>query len=157
MAVLEPLALAHLEALMAVQQEGAAAGLGHIFPQETHPFPRQRVLDRWMREIADPGVDCFVIKDAGHVAGFAATRADELLHFGTAVSTWGSGLADVAHSELLDHLRAREQQNVWLRVFDENTRAIRFYVRRGWVRTDVTMQTTFPPYPTLRRYERRLT
>ncbi|WP_404387076.1 GNAT family N-acetyltransferase [Humibacillus xanthopallidus] len=110
-----------------------------------------------MREFDDPGIDCFVIKDAGRVAGFAATRADELLHFGTAVSTWGTGLADLAHGELLDHLRAREHQNVRLRVFDENTRAIRFDVRRGWLRTDVTTHSTFPPYPTLRRYERRLT
>ncbi len=102
-AVLPPLALEDLDALMAVQRDGAIAGHGHIFPQETHPFPEQWVLDQWKRELADPGVDCFVIKDAAaKVAGFAATRAEELLHFGTALSTWGTGLADLAHTELLD-------------------------------------------------------
>lgn len=156
MAVLQPLALEDLDALMAVQREGAVTGLGHIFPQEIHPFPEQRVRDRWKREIADPGVDCFVITDAAKLAGFAATRGSELLHFGTAVSTWGSGLANLAHAELLDHLRAAGHRDVSLRVFDENTRATRFYIRRGWVRTDITTRTTFPPHPTLRRYERRL-
>lgn len=156
MAVLQPLILDDLEALLVVQREGAVAGLGHIFPQETHPFPQQRVLERWKREVADPDVDCFVIRDAGRVAGFAATRADELLHFGTAVSTWGRGLAGLAHGEVLDHLQARGHRDIFLRVFDENTRATRFYVQRGWVRTDITTRTTFPPHPTLRRYERRL-
>ncbi|WP_374969244.1 GNAT family N-acetyltransferase [Terrabacter sp. BE26] len=156
MAALQPLTIEELEALMAVQREGAVAGLGHVFPQETHPFPEQRVRDRWKREIADPDVDCFVIKDAGRVAGFAATRADELLHFGTAVWTWGSGLAGIAHTALLEHMHAKGHRDIFLRVFDENTRATRFYVRRGWVRTDITTRTTFPPHPTLRRYERRL-
>lgn len=156
MAVLQPLTLEDLPALMAVQREGAVAGLGHIFPQQTYPFPEQRVADRWKREMADPGVDCFVIENAGDVAGFAATRAEELLHFGTAVSTWGTGLADLAHTELLDHLWSGGHRDVFLRVFDENTRASRFYLRRGWVRTDVTTRTSFPPHPTLRRYERRL-
>jgi L-glutamine:scyllo-inosose aminotransferase/L-glutamine:2-deoxy-scyllo-inosose/3-amino-2,3-dideoxy-scyllo-inosose aminotransferase len=41
-----------------------------------------------------PDIDVYVIEnDDGAVAGFAATRGGELLHFGTAVETWGSGLA----------------------------------------------------------------
>ncbi|KRE54674.1 GNAT family N-acetyltransferase [Phycicoccus sp. Soil748] len=156
MSVIGPLNLADLETLIAVQREGAVASLGHIFPQKTHPFPEHQVREGWKREIADPDVDCFVINDAGRVAGFAATRADELLHFGTAVSTWGTGLAGLAHTELLEHLRAKGHREIFLRVFDENTRATRFYLRRGWVRTDETTRTTFPPHPTLRRYEQRL-
>lgn len=156
MAVLQPLTEEDLEELIFVQREGAVIGLGHIFPQETHPFPEQRVLDRWRRELADPGVDCFVIEDRGEVAGFAATRGDELLHFGTAVSTWGTGLAHAAHAELLDHLRAKGHENISLRVFDENIRAIRFYLKRGWVPTAITTRTSFPPNPTLRRFERPL-
>lgn len=156
MAVLQPLTEDDLGTLLVVQREGAVAGLGHLFPQETHPFPEQRVLDRWRRELADPGIDCFVIMDAGQLGGFAATRTDELLHFGTAVASWGSGLAGQAHEEVLDHLRAQGHGRVSLRVFDENERAVRFYVKRGWVPTGVTTRSSFPPHPTLRRYERRL-
>ncbi|MEW1953613.1 GNAT family N-acetyltransferase [Terrabacter sp. NPDC080008] len=154
--VLQSLTLGDLDALMEVQREGAVIGLGHILPQAEHPFPVARVRARWEREIADPDVDCFTITLAGEVAGFAATRRGELLHFGTAVSTWGSGLADAAHTELVDHLRGMGHRDLFLRVFDENTRAVRFYVRRGWIRTEHTTRTTFPPHPTLRRYEKRL-
>jgi putative acetyltransferase len=66
-------------------------------------------------------------------------------------------LADVAHDEVLDHLRGGGHGRAWLRVFDENRRAVRFYLRRGWRATEVTMRTTFPPHPLLRRYERDLT
>ncbi|MDT0164082.1 GNAT family N-acetyltransferase [Actinotalea sp. AC32] len=81
---------------------------------------------------------------------------DELLHFGTAVSTWGSGLAGAAHDDVMRHLRRQGHDSAWLRVFEENGRAIRFYERRGWRATDVTSRTTFPPYLVLRRYERSL-
>jgi RimJ/RimL family protein N-acetyltransferase len=147
----------HLDELMVVQREGAVAGLGHLFPQDTHPFPTERVRARWREELADPAVHCFVVVGAdGEVAGFAATRGDELLHLGTALRTWGSGLAGRAHDELLDHLRRRGHEVAWLRVFDENLRAVRFYRRRGWVPTDETSRTSFPPHPMLRRLERAL-
>lgn len=154
--VLRPLVEGDLVALLPVQRAGAVAGLGHIFPQDVHPFPTHAVRDRWLDELADPDVDCFAIVHAGEIAGFAATMLDQLLHFGTAVQTWGSGLAGDAHDELLDHLRGRGLRSAWLHVFEENERAIRFYRRRGWVATDVTVPSTFRPHPTLRRYERIL-
>ncbi|MBO0919626.1 GNAT family N-acetyltransferase [Cellulomonas sp. zg-ZUI222] len=156
MAVLHPLTRDDLEVLLEVQREGAVAGLGHLFPQDEHPFPTARVRARWEAELDDPGVDCFAVVRDGQVAGFAATRGDELLHFGTAVATWGTGLAGLAHDEVLDHLRAQGHRTAWLRVFDDNLRAVRFYERRGWRATDVVTRTTFPPYPVLRRYERTL-
>lgn len=156
MAVLRPLTAADLDALLEVQREGAVAGLAHLFPQETHPFPTDRVRQRWAEELSDPDVDCFAIVEDGRLAGFAATRGDEFLHFGTALATWGTGLAGRAHDEVLDHLRRRGVRTAWLRVFDENVRAVRFYRRRGWTPTDVTTRTEFPPHPTLRRFERVL-
>lgn len=130
--VLRPLTPADLDALLVVQEEGAVAGLGHIFPQDEHPFPVAAVRARWEVELADPGIDCFaVLDDAGRLAGFAATQVDQFLHFGTAVATWGSGLAGRAHDAVLDHLRAQGHEVVWLHVFEENVRARRFYERRG--------------------------
>lgn len=54
------------------------------------------------------------------------------------------------------HHRARGHRAAWLRVFEKNVRAIRFYERRGWRATSTASRTTFPPYPVLRRYEREL-
>ncbi|MBO3089270.1 GNAT family N-acetyltransferase [Cellulomonas dongxiuzhuiae] len=156
MAVLRPLAHDDLEVLLQVQREGGEVGLGHIFPQDEHPFPVARVRARWEAEIDDPGTDCFAVVLDGRLAGFAATRGDELLHFGTAVRTWGTGLAGAAHDEVLAHLRGQGHRAAWLRVFDDNRRAVRFYERRGWRATGTTSRTTFPPYPVLRRYERDL-
>lgn len=157
MAVLRPLAYDDLDDLVALQQDGAVQGLAHMFPQDTHPFPFGRIRARWSAELADPQVHCFVIVSDEVLAGFAATRGDEFLHFGTAVSTWGTGLAGQAHDEVLEHLRAQGYRRARLRVFDENARAVRFYTRRGWTPTDATSQTSFPPHPTLRSYEIDLT
>lgn len=154
--VLRPLAHRDLDDLLVVQREGAVAGLAHIFSQTTHPFPTEQVRERWSREIDDVAIDCFAVVERGEVAGFAATRGAELLHFGTAVGSWGTGLAGAAHDELLEHLRLQGFEAAWLRVFDLNRRAVRFYLRCGWVGTDVTTRTSFAPHPLLRRYERRL-
>jgi len=151
--VLRALTRDDLDDLLEVQREGAVAGLGHIFPQAEHPFPVSQVRARWAQELDDPGIDCFAIVDDGRLAGFAATRGNEFLHFGTAVHTWGTGLADTAHDEILAHLRAQGHRRAWLRVFEENRRAVRFYERHGWQRTDIVSRTTFPPHPMLRRFE----
>ena len=155
-AVLRPLTGDDLGVLLEVQREGAVAGLGHIFPQDAYPFPTEQVRRRWEAELVDPAVDCFAVLLDGEVAGFAATRGDELLHLGTALATWGSGLAGLAHDELLAHLRAGGHRRAWLRVFEANVRAVRFYERRGWRATDVASRTAFPPHPVLRHYERTL-
>src|SRR3954447_20590807 len=94
------MSLDDLPALIDLQQAGAGVGMADVFPQDQHPFPRDAILDRWRAEIADPTVVCFVaVDDNRHgLVGFAATTGRELLHFGTAIGTWGDGTA----SELLD-------------------------------------------------------
>jgi RimJ/RimL family protein N-acetyltransferase len=94
-------------AVVALQEPAAVAGLSEVFPQVRHPFPREVIAARWREELADPDIECFVIEAAGRVAGFAAVRGSEVLHFGTALDTWGSGLAATAHDELVELLRAR--------------------------------------------------
>jgi len=37
--------VADLPDLMPLQERGAVAGLAHVFPQETHPFPQEAVRD----------------------------------------------------------------------------------------------------------------
>ena len=145
-----------VHALVDVQEHGAIASLSHIFPQATYPFPRAEVLHRWRGEIADPQIHTYVSTDAaGRISGFAATRAAELLHFGTAVETWGSGLAQELHDAVLDELKATAPTGyIWLRVFEANMRARRFYERLGWTRSGRRTRTTFAPYPVLLEYRR---
>lgn len=153
MTVLRPLRRDDLDALLVVQREGAVLGLGHIFPQDVHPFPTEQLRERWIVEMEDPQVQCFAVVAGSEIKGFAATREAELLHFGTAVATWGSGLAAQVHDEVLDSLRAQGHARAWLRVYEENHRAARFYARRAWRPTGVTSRSTYAPYALLRRWE----
>lgn len=143
---------ADLEALLDVQQEGAVHALAHIFPQAEHPFPRASVCARWVAEIADPDVGTFVAVDpAGRVVGFAAIRGTELRHFGTALPTWGTGLAQEVHDAGLKRMPLGRP---WLRVLEENLRARRFYERLGWRPTGEQTRSPFAPFPVLLTYER---
>lgn len=148
-------------AVVAVQEPGAVAALVDVFPQAEHPFPREEVARRWVEEVADPRIDCWVVEegagDDGVVVGFAAARGDELLHLGVALERWGTGVAQAAHDALLDRMRERGVALAWLRVFEGNARGRRFYERLGWAATGDRSRSTFPPYPVLLRYERALT
>lgn len=145
-----------LEALLDVQEEGAVAGLAHIFPQDAHPFPRAALRRRWTEELDDPATQVYVsVDDTGALTGFAATRGDELLHFGTAVHTWGTGAAQTLHDALLCELSSTSpvgSGNLRLRVFEANRRARRFYEKLGWTETGQRTRTSFPPHPVLVEY-----
>jgi RimJ/RimL family protein N-acetyltransferase len=143
-----------LHAMLSVQHSGALRALTHIFPQDDYPFPRAAIQSRWASEIEDPGVDVYVIEnDESQIAGFAAVRDNELLHFGTAVETWGTGLAAAAHDKLLERLASDGVTGARLRVFDQNHRARRFYEKLGWRQTGRLSRTSFPPHPVLVEYE----
>lgn len=148
MSVLREAGPADLDAILDVQQEGSVRALAEIFPQDRYPFPRAELADRWIEEIEDPSVRVFVILRGCEVAGFAALREDQLLHLGTAVSTWGSGLASTAHAEILALLP--ESPRLW--VFAANHRARRFYAKHGWQPTGRTRPTAFEPHPQLLEY-----
>lgn len=144
--MLRPMTLDDLDDVLFVQQQGAQTGLANIFPQDQYPFPLERVRARWEEEVTDPGIDCFVVlDDRDAIAGFVAMRGDEFLHFGTAVWSWGNGLAGSAHDQVLGRWRARGCERAWLRVFEDNVRARRFYERRGWVPTGERSRSGFAP------------
>lgn len=146
--------MSDLPALVDVQQAGAEAGLAHIFPQDTYPFPRAAVLARWADEVASPDVEVYVVvRHEPRIEGFAAVRDNELLHFGTARETWGTGLAAAVHDELVERLAAAGNPTARLRVFDENHRARRFYEKMGWTPTKRRTRSTFAPFPVLVEYE----
>jgi RimJ/RimL family protein N-acetyltransferase len=143
-------------AVLDVQERGSVQALSSVFPQDRYPFPRDDVAARWRQEVTDPRIDCFVVLAQDGVAGFAATRGDELLHFGIAVESWGSGLAAIAHEQVLEHLLAQGLRRSWLRVFTGNGRARRFYEKHQWEPTSDRSLSTFAPHPELMHYERSL-
>ena len=141
--------------LVSVQEEGAVVALAHVFPQETHPFPRATILQRWRDELQDPSIAVYVSTDeAGHVTGFAVRRHDELLHFGTALATWGTGIATALHDALIQTYPP-DLERIWLRVFEENLRARRFWEKLGWQSTGRTSRSLFAPYPVLVEHDLR--
>lgn len=147
-----------LDALMDMQEEGAALGLADVFPQAQYPFPRTAIRERWAEELRDPAIVCWVMVSRAtgsaapeRLSGFAATRGDELLHFGTAVWSWGSGLASELHDAVLAPLRV-EWPAARLHVFEQNVRARRFYAKHGWVPTGSSTRSAFPPHPVLLDY-----
>jgi RimJ/RimL family protein N-acetyltransferase len=144
---------AHVPAVIAIQEPGAVLGLAAVFPQDQHPFPRETIAERWLREIELPGTYCFVVVHDTAVVGFAATRGDEFLHFGIAVEHWGTGLATTAHDDILDHLRRRGIGRARLRVFTGNGRGRRFYEKHGWEPTGERSRSSFPPCPELLGYD----
>ena len=150
--VLRHLEATELDSVVAVEREGAVAGLAHVFPQETHPFPTEAVRARWSSAIASDETRCFAIDDGRGLAGYAAIRGTELVHFGTAVATWGTGLAGRAHEEVVHELQGTGKDGAWLRCLEDNRRAVRFYRRHGWVPTDETSPSPFAPWPTLRTF-----
>ena len=141
-----------LPSVIDVQQLGAVLALAHIFPQDEYPFPREVILTRWRDEIADPRIEaCVAVDDEGAIVGFAATRGPELLHFGTAVTTWGSGAARELHDAVVLPLVGRGDRPT-LYVFSENQRARRFYEKLRWRATGRTKPGDFPPHPLLVEY-----
>jgi RimJ/RimL family protein N-acetyltransferase len=152
--VLRAMRAADIPAVLEVEEAGAVRGLADVFPQDAYPFPRDVVARRWEAELTTSGIECLVVEQAGAVVGFASTRGDEFFHFGIAVPLWGSGLAQVAHDEVLDRMRAGGVQRAWLRVFARNGRGRRFYEKLDWRPTGERSNSTFPPYAELLHYER---
>ena len=145
-----------VEELVDVQEEAAVPAFGHIFDQDEHPFPRADVVDRWTAKILDDEHEVYVAVDrAGAILGFAATRDDELVHFGTALATWGTGVAQDLLEAVLDRMRASGVEVARLWVLAENHRGRRFYEKLGWVETGGRSHSPFAPFPAMRELERR--
>jgi len=142
--------------LVAVQEEAAVVALADIFPQDRFPFPRQEIVERWTAELHDPDTHVYVpTDDAGRITGFAARRDDEVLHFGTARSTWGTGHARDVHDALVATY-PDDLERIRLFVLTENHRARRFWEKVGWRPTGRESRSPYLPYPHMAEYELRL-
>ena len=107
------------------------------------------------REIADPGITYLIAEvhggTAGRTAGYACVRESsppscvageapiEVLRFYVVQDFHGTGIAQALMDACADDARTRGGRTLWLGVWDQNPRAIRFYTKWGF--EDVGGQT----------------
>ncbi len=82
--------------------------------------------------VADPAGGTVVAEVDGAVAGFVMVVADEVEQVYVDSSHRGTGLASVLLDEAERLVAAGGFSSAWLAVVPGNTRARRFYERRGW-------------------------
>jgi RimJ/RimL family protein N-acetyltransferase len=151
--IVRDMVLDDLPALIELQQAGAVVAMAALFRQDRHPFFREAILARWREELADRAIDVYAaVYNDGALVGFAATCGSELLHFGTAIETWGQGTAGELLGVVVSLLQKTGAEPT-LRVFADNRRARRFYEKHGWRSTGLSSVSSFEPNPVLLEYE----
>jgi GNAT superfamily N-acetyltransferase len=134
--------------LLEIQKASAVAGFGHVFPPDKYPFPSEAVLDRWEKAVDDPAEVVVLAELDDAAVGLAAMRAEWLDALYVVPSCWGVGVGPRLHDHALARIRdfGCKRGNLW--VLEQNTRARRFYEKRGWRLDGDTRIVPFPPFPT---------
>ena len=133
--------------LAAVQEVASLAALGHIFPPETYPYPREAVHARWRAAVAEPRTRTLIAVSEEEPVGAACVTDGWLEGLYVVPKRWGTGLADALHDRALDVVRELGSSSCRLWVLEDNTHARRFYERRGWRENGETRVVEFPPNP----------
>lgn len=144
------------ELLFEIQKAASLTGLGHIFPADRHPYPDEAVRANWEAVVAGPAATALVAEDDGRVVGVAAIEADWLNGFYVRPESWGTAVAPALHDAALDAIRRTGAASARLWVLEANTRARRFYERRGWRENGTTRVVPYPPQPLDVGYSRAL-
>jgi GNAT superfamily N-acetyltransferase len=134
-------------ALAGVQERASVAALPHIFPPEQYPYPRDAISERWKEALADPGAHVVVAEAQGEVVGVAYVEGEWLNGLYVVPEQWGTGVAAMLHDRALEIVRGLGPVHCHLWVLEGNTRARRFYERRGWRENGQTRVVPFPPNP----------
>jgi GNAT superfamily N-acetyltransferase len=135
------------ETLVALQAEASIAGLSHIFPPDLYPFPYGAVRAHWEAMVADVEARVRVAELDGRAVGAAAVQPEWLVGFYVAPACWGTAVAPLLHDDALAAARTLGSEQFHLWVLEHNTRARRFYERRGWRENGTTRVVPFPPNP----------
>jgi GNAT superfamily N-acetyltransferase len=108
-------------------------------------------IDIQQRELADPAVTYLIAEQNGRTAGYAQVREGdapscvagaspvEVRRFYVLPEFHGTGTAQLLMDACADEARRRGGRTLWLGVWDQNPRAIRFYTKWGF--EDVGGQT----------------
>ena len=135
------------QSLATVQERASVAALGHIFPPELYPYPRDAVLARWAAAVQDPAVRVLIAMSEGTPVGAACVREGWLDGLYGVPELWGGGLAGSLHDRSLELVRGLGSDSCRLWVLEDNIRARRFYERRGWRDNGETRVVPYPPNP----------
>ena len=96
------------------------------------------------RELGDPAVTYLIAEQDGRTAGYAQVREGdappcvagvgpvEVRRFYVISDFHGTGLAQILMNACADDARSRGGRTLWLSVWDQNPRAIRFYTKWGF-------------------------
>ena len=128
------------ELLAEIQEVASLAGLAHIYPPAEYPFPTEAVRERWRGS-----TDVIFVDPEGR--GFVAVSGEWLNGLYVRPEAWGTGVAGELHDRAVAALRAAGVPRARLWVLEGNTRARRFYERRGWREDGTTRVVEFPPHP----------
>jgi GNAT superfamily N-acetyltransferase len=126
-----------------IQRAASLAGLAHVFPPETHPYPDAEILERWRSFTGR----VLLAEEDGAPVGVAAVEPCWLAGLYVVPERWGTGVADVLHDDALAALRELGCVEARLWVLEENRRARGFYERHGWHEDGSTRVVPFPPHP----------
>lgn len=133
--------------LAAVQELASLAALAHIFPPETYPYPREAVRARWAVAVVEPETRTLIAVSDEEPVGAACVTEGWLEGLYVVPERWGTGLADALHDRALDEVRGLGSASCRLWVLEDNSRARRFYERRGWRENGESRVVEFPPNP----------
>lgn len=129
-AVIRPAEAVDAEVIAEIWHQGWRDGhLGHV-PDELVAARTESSFR--LRARARVG-DTTVVEVAGEVVGFVMVADDEVEQVYLAAGSRGSGVADVLLAEAERQVAVGGHDVAWLAVVAGNTRARRFYRRKGWV------------------------
>lgn len=105
-------------------------------------------LEQQAAELADPSCRALLIEEGGVLLGYALLRAGrpesattpfhfqkpmEVARFYIDASLHGTGAAQALMATVLEQGAAAGHDGVWLQVWEQNPRAIRFYAKAGFI------------------------
>ncbi len=142
--------------LFEIQKAASLAGLGHIFPADRFPYPDDAVRERWREVVAGLDHEALVAETDGEAVGVAAIEGDWLNGFYVLPERWGSDVAPALYDAAVELIRGSGAAVAHLWVLEANTRARRFYERRGWRVNGTTRVVDYSPHPVDVGYSLRL-
>ena len=145
--VVRPARAADAESAFQVQRAASLAALGHIYPPDRYPFPDDAIRARWQQAAGTTDGNVIVAERGDRVVGVAAAKDGWLNGLYVLPEEWGNGVAGRLHDEALSALAAAGATTARLWVLEDNTRARRFYERRGWRLDGSERVVPFPPHP----------
>lgn len=134
------------ETFFAIQRATSLAAFAHIFPPDRYPFPDEDVRERWRDFLGGPEGTALLAEGERGPVGMVAFSPGRLNALYVLPDEWGSGVGSRLHDAAVEKLgELGAEARLW--VLEANTRARRFYERRGWRLDGRERVVPFPPHP----------